>query len=80
MGVPGSFSLQYKGETIWVLIVNINPGGPNGGSAAQYFIGQFDGKTFIPYRRTRDGQITDPMITLALRGLTRVRERFFWAG
>ena len=47
---PDLFSLQYKDETIWVLIVNINPGGPNGGSAAQYFTGQFDGKTFIPYQ------------------------------
>ena len=32
----------------WVLLVSINPGGPNGGSATQYFIGDFDGKTFIP--------------------------------
>lgn len=30
----------------WVLIVNINPGGPNGGSGSQYFIGDFDGKKF----------------------------------
>jgi len=30
----------------WVLICNINPGGPFGGSATQYFIGDFDGKTF----------------------------------
>lgn len=30
----------------WMLICNINPGGPWGGSAAQYFIGDFDGKTF----------------------------------
>jgi len=30
----------------WVLIVNINPGGPQGGSATQYFTGYFDGKTF----------------------------------
>ncbi len=27
---------------------SINPGGPNGGSATQYFIGQFNGKDFIP--------------------------------
>ena len=33
------------GRTFWVLIVNINPGGPNGGSATQYFLGDFDGKT-----------------------------------
>ena len=30
----------------WVLIQNINPGGPNGGSGTQYFVGDFDGKTF----------------------------------
>ena len=29
-----------------MLICNINPGGPFGGSAAQYFVGDFDGKTF----------------------------------
>ncbi len=32
----------------WVLSVNINNGGPAGGSADQYFIGQFDGAHFIP--------------------------------
>ena len=30
----------------WVLICNINPGGPHGGSATQYFVGDFDGKRF----------------------------------
>ncbi len=30
----------------WVLILNINPGGPFGGSATQYFVGQFDGHKF----------------------------------
>ena len=30
----------------WMLICNINPGGPFGGSATQYFIGEFDGHTF----------------------------------
>lgn len=35
-----------KGEEKWVLICNINPGGINGGSATQYFIGDFDGHTF----------------------------------
>jgi len=30
----------------WVLSVNINPGGPAGGSADQYFVGQFDGARF----------------------------------
>jgi len=31
----------------WVLIVNINPGGPAGGSGCQYFVGEFDGNRFI---------------------------------
>ena len=45
---PDFFELQIPGskETKWVLICNINPGGPFGGSAIQYFIGDFDGKTF----------------------------------
>lgn len=47
---PDLFPIEYNGENIWVLIVNINPGGPNGGSATQYFTGQFDGKTFTPYQ------------------------------
>ncbi len=47
---PDLFPLDYKGKKIWILIVNINPGGPNGGSATQYFTGDFDGKTFTPYQ------------------------------
>lgn len=36
-----------KGTEKWVLLVSINPGGPNGGSATQYFVGEFDGTHFI---------------------------------
>ena len=36
----------FKIDGNWVLICNINPGGPFGGSATQYFIGQFDGHKF----------------------------------
>jgi len=45
---PDLFPLvvEQTNETKWVLIVNINPGGPNNGSAAQYFVGDFDGKNF----------------------------------
>ena len=47
---PDLFTLyNEKDEEVWVLLVSINPGGPNGGSATQYFTGQFDGKTFTPY-------------------------------
>ncbi|GAB3243838.1 glycoside hydrolase family 32 protein [Hymenobacter seoulensis] len=45
---PDLFPLTLNGKTHWVLLVSINPGGPNKGSATQYFVGQFDGKTFTP--------------------------------
>jgi fructan beta-fructosidase len=44
---PDLFPLKLDGQTYWVLIANINPGGPNGGSATQYFVGEFDGNKFI---------------------------------
>lgn len=45
---PDLFELPVEGtnEKKWVLICNINPGGPFGGSAIQYFTGDWDGKTF----------------------------------
>ena len=39
--------VEGTGERKWVLISNINPGGPFGGSATQYFVGIFDGKKFV---------------------------------
>lgn len=45
---PDLFPLDYQGKETWVLLVSINPGGPNGGSATQYFLGDFNGKEFIP--------------------------------
>jgi fructan beta-fructosidase len=46
---PDLFTLDDNGKKVWVLIVNLNPGGPNGGSATQYFVGDFDGTTFKPF-------------------------------
>ena len=45
---PDLFELPVEGtnEKKWVLLCNLNPGGPFGGSATQYFIGSFDGKKF----------------------------------
>lgn len=40
-------TVEETGEVKWVLLVSINPGGPNGGSATQYFVGDFDGKNFV---------------------------------
>jgi fructan beta-fructosidase len=36
------------GDAKWVLFVSINPGAPLGGSAVQYFVGEFDGRRFVP--------------------------------
>jgi fructan beta-fructosidase len=50
---PDLFELPvYKvndktGQSRWVLVVNINGGTPAGGSGCQYFVGRFDGKTFV---------------------------------
>ncbi|MDJ0644648.1 MAG: glycoside hydrolase family 32 protein [Flavobacteriaceae bacterium] len=45
---PDLFTLKSENsdDEKWVLLVSINPGAPNGGSGTQYFIGDFDGKTF----------------------------------
>lgn len=45
---PDLFELPVANTNVkkWVLLCNINPGGPFGGSATQYFVGDFDGKTF----------------------------------
>ncbi|MBR9911429.1 MAG: glycoside hydrolase family 32 protein [Gammaproteobacteria bacterium] len=45
---PDLFPLRVGDSELskWVLLLSINPGGPNGGSATQYFIGNFDGEHF----------------------------------
>ncbi len=44
---PDLISLEHNGEKKWVLIVSTN-GAPNGGTGTQYFVGDFDGETFVP--------------------------------
>lgn len=44
---PDLFTLNHNGKKIWVLVVSLNPGGPNGGSATQYFLGNFNGHEFV---------------------------------
>jgi fructan beta-fructosidase len=48
---PDLISFVHQGKMLWALIVNLNPGGPNGGSATQYFIGHFDGKNFTSQQK-----------------------------
>ena len=45
---PDLFELPVEGtsEKKWVLVCNLHPGGPFGGSATQYFVGDFDGYKF----------------------------------
>ena len=45
---PDLFPIPVEGssEKKWVLLQSLNPGGPNGGSGTQYFVGDFDGKKF----------------------------------
>jgi sucrose-6-phosphate hydrolase SacC (GH32 family) len=52
---PDMFELPVPGtdRKKWVLLCNLNPGGPCGGSATQYFIGDFDGTTFTPDRNAK---------------------------
>lgn len=45
---PDLFPMKVveTGKTKWVLLQSLNPGGPNGGSGTQFFVGDFDGKEF----------------------------------
>ncbi|KAJ6636559.1 Levanase [Pseudolycoriella hygida] len=43
---PDLLDFDFNGHKVWVLLVSINPGGPNLGSVTQYFLGDFDGETF----------------------------------
>ncbi|MDX2547468.1 GH32 C-terminal domain-containing protein [Streptomyces sp. WI04-05B] len=61
---PDLFPLAVDGDANnikWVLVVNINPGGIAGGSAAQYFVGDFDGTKFTA---DDDGTYTPPAGTV----------------
>ncbi len=46
---PDLFKMKMGTKDVWVLIVSLNPGAPNGGSGTQYFLGDFDGVKFTPY-------------------------------
>ena len=47
---PDLFELPVEGtdERRWILLVSVGSGAPNGGSATQYFVGNFDGQKFTP--------------------------------
>jgi sucrose-6-phosphate hydrolase SacC (GH32 family) len=50
---PDLFQLPTpSGDSKWVLLVSLNPGGITGGSGTQYFIGDWDGKKFSTDQRS----------------------------
>ena len=56
---PDFFPLSIDGEEVWVLIVSLSPGGIKNTSGTQYFIGDFDGKTFSPRYSTTEPRWLD---------------------
>ena len=49
-----NYQIEGSDKSIWVMLVSIGKGGPNGGSATQYFLGDFDGSEFhTDQRRAR---------------------------
>ena len=64
------FKLPVEGtnEEKWVLIVNINPGAPNGGSGTQYFLGSFDGNKFVMDPQFQASLNAKPAITTTVNG------------
>ncbi len=46
---PDLFEVELDddpGRSVWVLVINVNPGGPAGGSGTRYLVGAFDGSSF----------------------------------
>lgn len=48
-----------KKKKSWVMIVSLNPGGIEGGSGTQYFVGDFNGKSFKPSQNYEKPQWLD---------------------
>lgn len=59
---PDLFELPVDGDagnTRWVLVVNLSPGGIAGGSGGQYFLGTFDGVAFRSETTVTEGRQAD---------------------
>lgn len=72
---PDLFEMNVQGadEKKWVLLVSINPGGPHGGSATQYFVGDFDGSQFL-----LDEDFMDELETDESPGAEAGKENAIW--
>lgn len=67
---PDLFRLKVNGtsEEKWVLLVNINPGAPNGGSGTQYFVGHFDGNKFVMDTQFETSLSAKPAVAATVNG------------
>lgn len=84
---PDLFELPVDGDAHhkkWVLIVNRNPGAPAGGTGAEYFVGNFDGKKFIDEGTTEQELWADSgkdfYATNSFSDLPAGDERRIWMG
>jgi sucrose-6-phosphate hydrolase SacC (GH32 family) len=72
------------GEERWVLDVDLNPGGPAGGSGGQYFVGTFDGTRFVndnpPATTLWVDYGKDFYATLSFSGIPAADGRRIWMG
>jgi fructan beta-fructosidase len=60
--------VQGTNQEKWVLLVSINPGAPNRGSGTQYFIGDFNGSTFVLDEQFRKNLDTPTGIAATVKG------------
>jgi fructan beta-fructosidase len=84
---PDLFPLPVEGsasETRWMLDVDLNPGGLQGGSGGQYFVGTFDGRTFVndnpPATTLWVDHGKDFYATLSFSGIPPADGRRVWMG
>jgi fructan beta-fructosidase len=74
---PDLLRIPVEGETrqIWALKIGLNPGAQQGGSGEQYFLGQFDGKSFTVSTQTGSHGWTnygkDDYCAISFNGLPR---------
>ena len=63
---PDLFPIRVEGsdQLKWVLLLNLNPGGPQGGSGTQYFVGDFNGHEFTLEPRFADTLRQQPAVWL----------------
>ena len=73
---PDLISLDDNGKQRWVLIVNLNPGAPNGDRAHNILLAILMVKHLHQIKQIPVGWIMDPIIMLELPGQIPVKEKY----